>query len=868
MGISDTEKNMLDSDNEYISSFENNLKFNNGMYETKLFWEDKPRDLENNWAIAKRRFGNLNIKMQDNNWLYNQYKNIVKDQIKENIVEECTSHFETNSYYMPHSAVVRKDKETTKVRMVFGASSKGAFLTIGIAEEDRDYLRFFWFPNDGDVKSYKIMRMNRVPFGVTLSPFILAATIKFHIRKYKEDYRETYELLNTSLYVDDLFADSSESVYKAFDLSKDAIEILKDANMNLRKFKTNSKELRKLWNENGIGDVCESGKASNYKQFVSNRVIEIQSNSDPSDWHHCSGRENPADYVSRGANLESIINSQFRMHGPQWLCTTENNWPKSFNCDFSSTDPCESEEQVFTFACELNTASIINLSKFSSLQKLLRVTSWVLRFVHNIRNRFNKRSDDLSTEEIDDELIRVGGRLQKSKFSYLQKHPIILPAKHYFVNLMVRDSHEKVFHGGVSETLLEIRERFWLIKGRQTVKNILKKCLICKRFSSTSGVQVTAPLPALRVEQSAPFSVVGIDFGGPLYTKDENKHYIVLFTCAVTRALHLELVNKLTTETFLLALRRFISRRGLCPKILTDNAKTFKKSELELKNLWKIISDPTVKAFYASHKIYWQFIMEPAPWWSGFYERLIRTVKLALRKTVGRATLFRDELETLLIEIEGVLNSRPLTYIFSEFNEAEPLTPSHMILGRRVNSLPPARLNFDSKLSNRKVLIKRFNYRERLLNMFWTKWSKEYICMLKSAHCVKPTGEIKEFKIDDVVLINDEKFPRHFWKLGKVVDVFPGRDGKIRSFQVPKNRLPSTKMRLDLREPFEAPPVIDCRVETAILSPRIKAEFGTVEIAKEQLHSGLRASELTRTRCGITQNCWTPVTYPMYRTLL
>ncbi|GFW85048.1 integrase catalytic domain-containing protein [Trichonephila clavipes] len=664
--------------------------------------------------------------------------------------------------------------------------------------------------------------------------------------------------------------------------------------MNLRKFETNSKELRKLWNENGIGDVCESGerslkgndlqlhifcdasprvfgavayfryvtanddiytsfitaksrvsplkkltlprlellgavlasrilkyltskfkfpilkfflwsdssialhwikgKASNYKQFVSNRVIEIQSNSNPSDWHHCSGRENPADYVSRGANLETIINSQFWMHGPQWLRTTENNWPKSLNCDFSSIDPCESEEQVFTFACELNTASIINLNKFSSLQKLLRVTSWVLRFVHNIRNRFNKRSNDLSTEEIDgaekfwiqlvqidafaeevnclrarelllktsvilefnpfldsDELIRVGGRLQKSKFSYLQKHPIILPVKHYFVNLMVLDSHEKVFHGGVSETLLEIRERFWLIKGRQTVKNILKKCLICKRFSSTSGVQVTAPLPALRVEQSAPFSVVGIDFGGPLYTKDENKHYIVLFTCAVTRALHLELVNNLTTETFLLALRRFISRR--------------------------------VKAFYASHKIYWQFIIERAPWWGGFYERLIRTVKLALRKTVGRATLFRDELETLLIEIEGVLNSRPLTYIFSEFNEPEPLTPSHMILGRRVNSLPPARLNFGSNLSNRKVLIKRFNYRERLLNMFWRKWSKEYICMLKSAHCVAPIGEIKEFKIDDVVLIN-EKFPRHFWKLGKVVDVFPSRDGKICSCKI------------------------------------------------------------------------------------
>ncbi|GFX70577.1 integrase catalytic domain-containing protein [Trichonephila clavipes] len=248
---------------------------------------------------------------------------------------------------------------------------------------------------------------------------------------------------------------------------------------------------------------------------------------------------------------------------------------------------------------------------------------------------FNKRSDDLSTEEIDgaekfwiqlvqrdafaeevnclrarklllktsvilefnpfldsDELIRVGERLQKSKFSYLQKHPIILPAKHYFVNLMVRDSRK--------------------------------------------GVQVTAPLPALRVEHSAAFSVVGIDFGGPLHTKDENKHYIVLFTCAVTRALHLELVKNLTTETFLLALRRFISRRGLCSKILTDNAKTFKKSELELKNLWKIISDPTVKAFYASHKIYWQFIMERATWWGGFYETYSNS-KACFTKDCGKS---------------------------------------------------------------------------------------------------------------------------------------------------------------------------------------------------------------------------------------
>ncbi|GFR11994.1 integrase catalytic domain-containing protein [Trichonephila clavata] len=128
-------------------------------------------------------------------------------------------------------------------------------------------------------------------------------------------------------------------------------------------------------------------------------------------------------------------------------------------------------------------------------------------------------------------------------------------------------------------------------------------------------------------------------------------------------------------------------------KDLIINTVNLIKSELELKNLWKVISDPAVKAFYASHKILWKFIVERAAWWGGFYERLIRTVKLALQKAVGKTTLSRDELETLLIEIEGVVNSRPLTNIFADLNEPEPLTPSHMILGRRVNSLPSARLN-------------------------------------------------------------------------------------------------------------------------------------------------------------------------------
>lgn len=135
------------------------------------------------------------------------------------------------------------------------------------------------------------------------------------------------------------------------------------------------------------------------------------------------------------------------------------------------------------------------------------------------------------------------------------------------------------------------------------------------------------------MEQSSPFSIVGIEFGSSIYTKEsEIKHYIVLFTFGVTRAMHLEFVSSLTTETFLLAFRRFIARQDLCSQILTEDARTFKRSELELKHLWTLISHPTVKNIFTHHKIQWSYIAEKAAWWGGFYERLIGSVKLTLQK--------------------------------------------------------------------------------------------------------------------------------------------------------------------------------------------------------------------------------------------
>ncbi|GBN01610.1 hypothetical protein AVEN_265912-1 [Araneus ventricosus] len=152
----------------------------------------------------------------------------------------------------------------------------------------------------------------------------------------------------------------------------------------------------------------------------------------------------------------------------------------------------------------------------------------------------------------EDGLLCLGGRLQKSDFNFHEKDSLILPTKSRLSQLLImREHHQRLHHAGVSETLTQIRENYWILCGRQTVKSCLNKCLICKKFKVRPGNQIMAPLPANRIQKRYPFENVGIDFASPIYTRNTDKAYIALFTCAVTRAIHLEVVSSLSTEHFL-----------------------------------------------------------------------------------------------------------------------------------------------------------------------------------------------------------------------------------------------------------------------------------------------------------------------------
>ena len=279
-------------------------------------------------------------------------------------------------------------------------------------------------------------------------------------------------------------------------------------------------------------------------------------------------------------------------------------------------------------------------------------------------------------------------------------------------------------HDGIRETLNAIRESYWIVRGREAVKQKLRKCVVCKKYEGRPySIPLTSVLPTDRVADAPPFTNTGVDFAGPLYSKNSHDHtkvYVCIFTCSTTWAVHLELVDSLAVPQFLQAFRRFVGRRGLLAKMISDNAKTFKSASSKIK---KISRSTEVQQYLTNKQVSWEFIIEKAPWWGGFWERMVRSVKNCLRKNLGRTSLTFEELRTLLVEIEATINKHPITYIYDDKNGLSyPLTPSKLIYGRQLaNSVNGRQFELSSTHS---TLSRRANHHTHMLGQFAKQWRK------------------------------------------------------------------------------------------------------------------------------------------------
>ncbi|KHJ93419.1 integrase core domain protein [Oesophagostomum dentatum] len=339
---------------------------------------------------------------------------------------------------------------------------------------------------------------------------------------------------------------------------------------------------------------------------------------------YISTKLNPADCATRGATAEEFRDHMW-WHGPPLSATQEQEKETLRLFELPS-----GEATVLQIQAQ---PSLIQWDRFSSLNKLRRTTTFVLKAVEKMSRKLSEAT---------------------------------------------KEAHGK-FHRSTAHTMAEVRQKFWIPKLRQQVKKVIKKCVACQRYNNLPfRYPPLAELPKRRVVESRPFQDIGLDLFGPLRTRNAEgiqvKAYGCIFTCATTRLMHIELMRDNSTTSFINAIRRFMSRRGVPNSITCDNAPTFLLAERILtENFQEIEPEDRLESFMANAQITWQKTTPYAPWQGGFYERLIKDVKQALYKSLGRKVVDEDTLRTILTEIEGCLNSRQLTY--QEEEDLEDLTP-------------------------------------------------------------------------------------------------------------------------------------------------------------------------------------------------
>lgn len=381
-------------------------------------------------------------------------------------------------------------------------------------------------------------------------------------------------------------------------------------------------------------------------------------------------------------------------------------------------------------------------------------------------------------------LLRVGGRLGKADLSYEQKFPVILPNKNKITNMIILQEHYRFLHSGPQALLGQIRLKYWPISGRRTIRSVLSKCIVCFRVKPKSVQHFMGDLPRVRITPSRPFANSGVDYAGPFTIKVSKvrahvstKAYMCIFVCMATRAVHLELVADLTTQSFLNCFKRFTSRRGLCSNIYSDNATNFTGANNELKELFKFLQDKgnqsVFSEYFSNSSIKWHFIPPKSPHFGGLWESAVKSAKYHIRRVLGEQRLTFEELYTVLTQVESCLNSRPITPLSEMPDDLDVLTPGHFLIGTSLSALPQE--DFSQCNTNR---LQRYQLLTHIVQGFWKRWSVEYLCQLQQRS--KWHGPIDNFNVGDMVIVREDNLPPLKWQLARVITLHPGADGKCR----------------------------------------------------------------------------------------
>jgi hypothetical protein len=385
-------------------------------------------------------------------------------------------------------------------------------------------------------------------------------------------------------------------------------------------------------------------------------------------------------------------------------------------------------------------------------------------------------------------ILRVGGRIRHSALPDETKFPIILHKNSEFASIVINYFHISYLHVGPRSLQSLIQRKYWILSARNKIKSLLSKCIVCKRFSAAPLYPKMGDLPEIRVTQHRPFVNVSLDLGGPFILKENKrrnaktfKAYFCVFVCMTVKAIHIEMVSELSTNAFMAAFDRFVSRRGLCTNIYSDCGTNFGGAKKYLTGIYKFYSDCSKdNAFlnYCSEKcIKWHFNPPKGPHFGGLHEINVRSIKYHLKRVVGEQILTYEEFNTILIRIECIVNSRPLTSLSSDPESFDVLTAGHFLVGDALAAIPEYDVT-DIQLNrlNRWQLVSRVN------QDFWKRWSIEYLTSLQQRN--KWFESIPNIRQGELILVKEDSLAPLKWKLGRVVELIPGKDGTVRVVRV------------------------------------------------------------------------------------
>ncbi len=389
---------------------------------------------------------------------------------------------------------------------------------------------------------------------------------------------------------------------------------------------------------------------------------------------------------------------------------------------------------------------------------------------------------------MDDGVLRVGGRLNKSVMPEETKRSIILPKDLHISTLILQHLHQQLWHAGRNHVLSQLRKKYWIINANSAARKVLSRCVVCKRVRGKTGEQKMADLPKERLQADLPpFSNVGVDYFGPFETKrgrSQVQRYGVIFTCITSRAVHLEMAHSLTTDSCIDALRWFIARRGQVMHIRSDNGTNLVGAKRDLQNSLSEWNQSGIQKAMLQKGIHWTFNPPGASHYGGVWERLIRMVRQILCSVFQHHILDDEELQTLFCEVESILNSRPITTLSDDHHDLEPLTPNHILLLKSSPALPPGLFQKSDVYIRR-----RWRQVQFLADLFWKRWSQEYLPLLQDRQ--RWFTAKRELQKGDIVLVVDSSAPRGSWPIGRVTDVLPDSKGLIRTVKLKTSQVKS-----------------------------------------------------------------------------